>query len=150
MDFAKTYPKQDENKSVNGVWLPMSADFEVLVAKARNPRFAAVAKEAMRPHRVAFQRGSLDEEEIVKLSCEVMSKTILLGWRGTAVFEGKPIGDYSPARAREVLVAKEEFREDITKMSEDNANFAADAVEAELKNSKTISSGDSSGESISA
>lgn len=151
MDFKKVYPKQDPNKAVSGVWMPMSATFEVLVAKANNPRFLAVSKEVMRPHRVAAQRGAVSEDEITRLTCEVIAKTLLLNWRGAAVMPDKSaVGEYSPERAQELLMQFEGFREDITAMSSDKANFTDDAVEAELKNSKTTSSGDSSGESISA
>lgn len=151
MDFDKTYPKQDEKKATEGVWQPMGADFEVLVAKSGNKRFLDLAKKVFRPHRVSAQRGTLTPDEVAALTAKVMASTILLGWRGNATFGGKPVGDYSPARAEELLTAYPGFREDIAKMAEDLAPYAdeQEGLELELGNSSSTSVGSSGGASSS-
>lgn len=145
MDFDKTYPKADETKAVDGVWQPMGADFDVLVAKSGNKRFVELSKKVFRPHRVSAQRGTLDETTLAALTSKVMAGSILLGWRGKATFGGKPIGDYTPARAEELLIAYPAFREDVAKMSEDQTAYADSGFEAELGNSSSTSSGSSGG-----
>lgn len=145
MDFDKTYPKLNDDKAVSGVWQPMSADFEVLVAKAGNKRFIETSKKVFRPHRVAAQRGTLGDELVLDLACKIMSTTILLGWRGKATFSGKAVDAYTPERAESLLRSYPGFREDIVKMSDDPAAYVEEGMEVELGNSSSTSSGNSGG-----
>lgn len=145
MDFDKTYPKSDDDKSVNGVWHPLSTTFEVRVARANNPRFQEMTKRVMRPHRVAAQRGTLADDLIAQLVSKVMARTILLDWKGSATFAGKPVGAYSHERAEELLVTFQGFREDIARIADDPKVFSDDGLEAELGNSSSTSAGSSSG-----
>lgn len=145
MDFDKYYPKQDAQKTATGVWAPMSATFEVLVAPANNPQFQELTKRLMRPHRIAIQRNALPEDELNKIGAQVMARTILLGWRGKAVMGGKPVPAYSTEAAEKLLLEFQGFREDVAVMSADRNLFAAEGLKAELGNSPTTSAGNSSG-----
>jgi len=65
-------------------------DFAIRVARAggANKKYAKALHTKMKPHRKAFQAGTLDPKVGNNIMAEVYAETIVLGWAGVVDAEG--------------------------------------------------------------
>lgn len=106
----------DEAAEVNGVWQKFNADVDLLVARSMNPKHAKMQLELYQRHQQALEADDEAAEKLDnEINIEVMSKTILLGWRskaadGTVVpqvkFKGEMLS-HSVENAAKLLAVKE-------------------------------------------
>lgn len=71
---------------------------------------------------------------------EIMSKSILLGWRDPIVWKDGELLEYSSANAAKILALKE-FRKDINRLAENFQNFLAVTEAIDEKNLPTTLTG---------
>lgn len=118
MDIFKTFTS-DPTLEVEGRWVHVSRDAEVLVARAGNDNFARKMKELVQKNNLDLSDESEENGKLLEeLLIEAMAETVLLNWRGmTRNGEDFP---YSRQNAVEVLRLKD-FRKKINEIA-DNAN----------------------------
>ena len=65
-------------------------DFAIRVARAggSNKKYAKALHTKMKPHRKAFQSGTLDAKIGNRIMAEVYAETIILGWAGVVDADG--------------------------------------------------------------
>ena len=138
MDLAKTF-RVDETKELDGVWVALGEGAEVKIAKAMNPRFKDLIRAEMGRYKQAIQAQTLDDETAERVLISVMARTILLDWRGITE-EGEEI-PYTPEKAEEYLTNYVDFRDFVTRNSEDQTHFRAKVRAVTVGNSPTQSDG---------
>lgn len=110
----------DEELEIKGAWIPgPRKDCEFLIARAANRKFTRLLSQE-----IEDSQDVLDGKDDAADKCSdeimgrVMSKTILLGWRGKVGFGGKEEVPYSQAVAELKLTQMKEFRNWVNKQSE--------------------------------
>jgi len=112
----------------DGVWVGYREGSRVLVARFGNPNFQrAVAKNTR-----LNKTKKIDPVEEKDQLCQIISRTILLGWEGFTA-KGKKL-DYTPDLAYSLLATNLDFRNEITELSMESENFKAEQVEETSKN----------------
>ena len=112
----------DPFKEVEGVWRPFGADAEVLIARWENPNHERLMRKKLRAEKEVIQaQDELSDAAVERITIEVMSHTILLGWKGFKTKGANP-GEkvdfpYSQQNAL-ALLKKKDFREKIKSMSD--------------------------------
>lgn len=123
MDLEKQFAT-DSEAELNGAWIPgIGKKGEYLIARAGNPRFTReLTKE------IEDNQETLDGKDDAADRCSdeimgrVMSKTILLGWRGEVKF-GEQSLTYSQGVAAAQLTAMKDFRDWVNKKSNEREHF---------------------------
>jgi hypothetical protein len=144
----------------NGVWIG-NGDAEFLIARGNNPRFARMLTKQYEGNKQLLDLSpTATPDEIAasdalsnKITREVMSKAILLGWRGRDLGDGKTGKvmykgaelPYSVENAQ-LLLTHKDFMAWVNGQSNSLNNYLISAQKAEEKNSVTTSSGTSPGE----
>lgn len=166
MDFNTSYVT-DASAELKGRWFE-NGDMEFLIARSGNRTYSDMMAQQFQAHQHTLsQKDTPEQREIAnaraeKITVDIMSKTILLGWRGLPKlddagnetgevgvlnYDGAPL-EYSVANAAKLLAAKD-FRSWVSGRADDFKNFLAKAKEEDEKNSVTSSTGNSNGEAVS-
>lgn len=121
----------DEEAENNGTWREMGGGVELLVARSGNPAYARLLSKEVERHRKVLDVGdSASDERSEQIMRQVISTTVLLGWRTkqadgsyvpTIRFKGKDI-EYSVTNA-EALIKLKDLRREIVRMAEDISAF---------------------------
>lgn len=98
----------DEQKEVEGAWVPLSTTAKIKVARMNNPRYRDCVKRLSAPYRV----GGLEDVDIPddvwkQITREAVAETILTDWAGVTK-EGAPL-PYSKGEALALLTARKDF-----------------------------------------
>ena len=120
MDFKKTFAT-NKSKEEQGVWVKGPEGSEYLIARQGNKAFNKLMAELAKPHRKLIEIGKADEDLITDLTAEVVSRTILLDWKGVTD-DGKPV-PYSHAEAKKRLVEYADFADMIGGFSKSMALY---------------------------
>lgn len=135
-------------------------DAEFLIARSGNQPYTDMFSQLVQAHKYTLDQRATPEDRArandraEKITIEVMSKTILLGWRpitrtmddgstvtGSVSFNGEDLtADYSVANSAKLLAVKE-FRNWVQQRSDDYKNFLVAVQEQDEKNSETTSTG---------
>jgi hypothetical protein len=122
----------DASLEESGVWKKLG-NGRFLIARTNNRAYNKLFTQLWEQNQAALERG---DEEANKLAddviAQVYAKTVLLGWDGDNKFLGKPLGDYSPERALDMLRLKE-FRLFIAKIAGSFENYRVKQEEAQGK-----------------
>lgn len=128
-----------ETKAQDGVWVPYKDGIEFLIAKSGNKKFRRMAAALMSKNKRVLDQKDGDgvateaaEAKLNEVMIEILSKTVLLGWKGNLQFQGKPL-EYSEENARKLLKL-EGFRNLISDMAADEAAFKEVQEAEEEKN----------------
>lgn len=93
----------DLDGEMNGVWIPFVLDIEVLIARARAPKFL----EALRKIKKRARAQNLDVEQMIeedpKMMAPLVARHILKGWKNLDGEDGSPI-EFSEEKALEILL----------------------------------------------
>lgn len=171
MDLFQLYatdPKAEEN----GRWFE-NGDVEFLIARSGNRAFNDMISVQYKQHKHTLDQKDSPEARVAAEQCAdkinvlVMSRSILLGWRGKQKKgpDGEPLEvdgqpalgrlDYqgnelpfTPANAAKVLAHKD-FRAWVNGRADDFKNFLVEVKKEDEKNSVPTSSGVSSGAPVS-
>jgi hypothetical protein len=123
----------NEAAAQDGVWVPYRGDVEFLIARASNKHFRKQAQAVFKRHERLIQSGGpAAEAKSRELMIDLMSKTILLNWKGTVMFQGQPL-EYSVENAKKILEL-DGLREWVDAQSKDEAQYKAVKDEENEKN----------------
>jgi hypothetical protein len=111
-----------------GVWVDFGDGASCKIARIGNSEYKRVMRELLKPWRNKIARKNVPDEEWIKITCSVLSKTILLDWKGWEDDKGKKI-PYSEKNAYDMLHGLKDFRAQIEELAEEQATFALIADE---------------------
>lgn len=122
MDLEKEYGT-DKKLEEEGIWLPLEVgrDGEVLLARIQNVNWRRLARKLPKQIRKQMNDDLLPEGTMDEITAELMSKTIVLGWRGLTI-NGAEV-EYSQERCMEILLKYPDFRSRLYEMASDMENF---------------------------
>jgi hypothetical protein len=89
MDLYRQF-QTDDQKEVDGVWVPLSATARIKVARMGNPRYRECIKKKSAPYRQAGLATEIPAEVYQQLVREAVAETILVGWEGLTT-DGKKV-----------------------------------------------------------
>ena len=115
----------DTDAEVDGQWVRgIREGMNVLVARWGNPRYRKMFSKLIKPVRQQFDRGTLSEEEITKLTTQCMAETILLDWDGPAFVtrEGEPL-EFSREAAVKLMTDLPDFRDELVALARESETF---------------------------
>ena len=130
MDIENAFADPEAEKE--GVWIDYRGGSKIKIARLGNSKFRRLQSAKLKPHLRKYREGTLDDELETNILCEVIAKTVLLGWEG---FDkgGKPL-KYSEKAATDLLIEHMDFRNDIVDLATKEENFFAEVVEDAEKN----------------
>ena len=134
IDFFSAFAT-DKSKEKEGTLttLPDCGDTKFLVARAGNSHYNRLLSSLFKRNRAVLEsKGDEANEKSDAILAEVYAKTILLGWEGAIMFQGKPM-TYSEANAKTLLSLKD-FRAKVESAASDMATFKAVQDEDDVKN----------------
>ena len=115
----------DEKLESEGKWFPLSKDAQVLVARSGNQRYVSALREKAQEAQLDLASGEEANQMAEEIMIDVMSETVLLGWKGITD-KGAEV-PYSAKQAKTYLNIKD-FRRKVQGFSE---NFEAFRLKAE-------------------
>lgn len=131
MDILKSFAT-DSKKENEGVWIDVSPDSAILVARAATRAYGrSLSKEVERYQAALGTKDDVADDTSDMIMCKVMAEHILLDWKGLS-YGGEPM-EYSKANAAKLLALKD-FRKVVMGHADNLANYKAQAEEATAKN----------------
>lgn len=95
---------------------------DFLIAPTSNLAFQRAVNRLQAPHRKKIEKGTLDPQTSLDISCEAMGEHLVLGWKNVAMADGKEV-TFSPDEAKKLLIAMPDFREFVQDYALDLENF---------------------------
>lgn len=133
-DFDRSFAANHDLEE-NGAWDEITMDgqtLEVKIARKNNPQYKKMLRSMMTRNKRKLERENEASVELFeKIIIDVMSKTILLGWKELSV--GGEDFPYSAQNAK-IVLANEDFRKEIDVLSEDFELFKEGQDEDTRKN----------------
>lgn len=112
----------------DGVWKSYNgSDFRV--AHISNTKFQRALARLQQPYRRKLQEGSLDPKINQDIVCQAMSEGVLLDWNKVVTKKGVAV-EYSKENAHTLLKRDPEFRDWVTEIATQMANYREEEVEA--------------------
>lgn len=113
----------DTAREEEGSWVDYAPNVSFLIARSNNKGYSrALTKKFERNKLTLETKGQAAEDLAENIIVEVMAQHILLGWKGEFNWKGKPVGEYSVERAKEMLNVKD-FRRWVVSKAEDFERF---------------------------
>lgn len=139
MDLSKH--RRDEKIEVEGKWFPIDNETSLLIARAYTKKYADLFREATRPYKFQLDNDMMDEEVSAEIMAGIMSKCVLLDWKGLRI-DGSAVS-YSQEKAYEILKDRQyrDFAKMVDSMSKDAASFRQQGMEENSKNLDSTSDG---------
>ena len=127
MDISKF--GQDSNLAENGVWVAISNNLELLVARSGNHKYNQTVRSLSKPYKRAIAAGTLADDKYEELATIAMAKALLLGWKGLER-DGVEI-PYSEGEALKILNDPNyrDFKELVSSLCEEQEVFKQVEVE---------------------
>ena len=122
----------DKDLEKEGVWIELSGEARIKIARLNNPRYKELFTAKTKPHRQAIRNNVLSEKVADDIMIEVMAATILLDWEN--FFEGEKPLEYNLVNARRVLRELPDFRRMVYEMAGEADNFKQVEVEEAVGN----------------
>ena len=116
----------DTNAEEQGTYtvLPGCGDTEFLIARENNPTYNRLLTKLLKQNKVKLDSKGPEAEKVAEgLMVEVMSKSVLLGWKGNILFKGVET-PYSRDAAVQLLQIKD-FRNKVSDVARDMETFRA-------------------------
>jgi len=126
----------DRTLEIEGVWVNLEDEdkTQLLVARIGNPTYNARIRAKMKPFTNMLKRDAMPMEQQEGIVTQVLSETILLGWKNLK-YKGKVI-KFTPARAFEIMEGIPDFREMVLEISNSMEAYRLVEQEDDSKNSK--------------
>lgn len=122
----------DAAAELNGVEVPYKGT-TFIVARAGNKKYGKLLSELVKKHQIALDlKDDAADELSDRLMAEVLSKTILVGWKGEITYKGEKL-KYSTANAAKLL-AHADFRAQVSRWADDREAFRVKAQEEKVGN----------------
>ena len=110
----------------SGTWREYD-DSEFLIAHISNLKFQRALARLQQPHKRKLQEGTLDPKVNQQIVCQAMAEGVLLNWRNVTTRDGSEV-PYSSEHAAKLLQRDPAFRDWVTDVSTNMANFRAEEV----------------------
>ena len=95
----------DLNLEESGVWVDLGDGARLKLARIGNPAYKKLMREKLKPYRTQAARAGISEDKFTEMTCDVLSKTVLIDWKGWEDDKGKEI-PYSHKNAYDRLPAR--------------------------------------------
>lgn len=115
-----------------GRWVDFD-DCEFLIARIGNEKFQKAYRNLGRNVQRQIDQGRITTAKARDIIGGLVAKTILLGWRGNVRNAGKVVGDYTEAKAKELLVELDDFRQWVWEEADDMRAYQAKELEEDVK-----------------
>lgn len=109
-----------------GTWREYD-DSKFLIAHISNLKFQRALARLQQPHKRKLQEGTLDPKINQQIVCQAMAEGVLLNWRDMTTVDGSEV-EYSQENAAKLLQRDPAFRDWVTDVSTNMANFRAEEV----------------------
>jgi hypothetical protein len=113
-----------------GIWVrfPGGRRFRILRAGGSNRRFSRAFTQALRPHRRAFERGTLDDEVSDQILRDTYARHVVVDWDGINDASGQKV-PYSPEAVSAFFEAFPDLFSDLVTIASDIATFSQERIE---------------------
>ena len=134
MQFDKTglddYLTDETLESEVGIWLkfPGGRRFRVLRAGGSNKKFLRALNSAIRPHKRAMDRGTMDMETSDEIMRTIYAKHVVVDWDGIKDAQGKKV-PCTPENVAEFFKAFPNLFSDVTTLATDMAQFSEERIQ---------------------
>lgn len=91
------------------------------IARANTPAYTKLLRETYGPYELLLRNGDMDPEIDAKLNAKVISRVILMGWRGV-VYEGEEL-PFTTENAQRLLLELPDLRDWIWQQANQASNF---------------------------
>jgi hypothetical protein len=118
----------DLNLEESGVWVDLGDGARLKLARIGNPAYKKLMREKLKPYRTQAARAGISEDKFTEMTCDVLSKTVLIDWKGWEDDKGKEI-PYSHKNAYDMLIGLKDFRAMVVDLADQQATFAIEAEE---------------------
>jgi hypothetical protein len=145
MDLAQAFGTS-KKLEVEGVWKQIGPANEdgtlprVKVARQGNPAHDKLSRRLMAPHKAALRTGRLPDDVLESIAIKSMSMAILLDWEHLSDGPEK-LPPYTPEQGEKLLKKYPDFRDHISAISGDMANYQEEHEAEAGKNSPDSSPG---------
>lgn len=102
--------------------------FTLARAGGQNKKFANRLQALTRPYQRAMENGTMPDDKAAELMSQAIADTIILDWSNVADRDGN-VMEYSPGRAKQLLIDLPELRTVIMEEASKAINFIAKEVE---------------------
>ena len=135
----------DKAKERDGAWVrDVRPGLHLRITRMPNPAYNKLFGELIAPHRVQFERDSLDDEVLRDVITQCLAETVLVDWEGLEDRDGEPV-TYSVAKARKLMTELPDFRDDVLSLARNRDLFKAKEEDEDRGNSEQSSAGDCAG-----
>jgi hypothetical protein len=131
MDLKKDF-STNKKLEEEGAWVDVGDGGKLKIARAGNKKAIAHLRLVSKPHMAQITYGKLADEVATELAVEVIAEAILLDWSGMTD-GGKPL-PYSKENAIKMLTDYPDFRDLVSKISDERKTFQKEIEEAVTKN----------------
>lgn len=116
--------KRNESAEQQGVVIDMgdAGKFTIARSGGSNKKYQKRLESAMRPHRRAFQQGTLSDDTAAQILLSVFVDSVLLDWSCVTGEDGKPV-PFSRANAEKLLTDLPDLFATLREASADAAMF---------------------------
>ena len=112
----------------NGIWMPYEGS-KFLIAHMSNKKFQRALARNQQPYRKKLENGTLDPEINKAALCKSMAEGILLDWKDVVSKGSKTPVTYTVDNACTALMKNVEFRDFISEVAMNMANFKSEEVQ---------------------
>ena len=131
MDFKKEF-STNKTFEETGVWVAIGEGGELKIARAGSKKALKYSREVAKPHMAQITYGKLPDDVSDQLTIEVMAECILLDWKNMT-YDGKLL-PYSKENAIKLLTEEQDFRDMVSRISNERKTFQQQIEEAIIKN----------------
>ncbi len=117
----------DESAEIEGAELKYRG-VTLSIARANNKNFKRMFREALKPYKLEFEKGRMEDSVAEDLMIGCVAKTILVGWQNFKDVNGKE-WKYSPQNAESLLRDDKDVYGAITEFSENIDNYIIEDLE---------------------
>lgn len=124
MKFNDVFYQTDETLERDGVWIPITDDVELLIARLNNPVHIAAMDRQREPWRlIILQGGTIPEETVREMNIAALAEGVLRGWRGKFEDDDGTVMEYSIEKAIELMTRSRPFRELIVDLATQDERY---------------------------
>ena len=124
----------NEALAKDGVWTPFMGDVSFKIARNQNHAYRKLASRLYKENeRLLSLENEAADEKGKEIMRELVSKTILVDWKGDVQYNGESLGEYSVEKAATLLV-HEDFMNWVTEVSKSTAKYKQVQDEEDAKN----------------
>lgn len=128
----------NERAEIEGVWVSLSEDAGIKVARLGNPEAQRAYRKIPRPIRNQIEQGTMGNKQSEKFLTHFMAEHVLKDWKGLSE-NGKSLPSYTAERGAKQL-KRRRFRDRVWEASLDDDLFNVE-LEDDAKNLPARSSG---------